>query len=60
MDKALNKTLAALPDDTKVFVRTIALTRSTTLLINLAWSRVHKGQRQIRHSGHAVGTYQEA
>ena len=66
MDKALNQTLASLPDDTKVFVsqrppkyrrQTI---RQTELTITPAGSRVHQRQRQIRHQGAADGADQEA
>lgn len=59
MDTALNKTLAALPDDTKVFVghETVACPVKADSLP--AWPRVHQRQRQIRHKGHAVGADQE-
>jgi hypothetical protein len=62
MDKALNETLAALPDDTNVYVRDITFRDMTRLLliVSPARPRVHQGQRQIRHQGLAVRACQEA
>jgi hydroxyacylglutathione hydrolase len=49
MHKALNKTLASLPDDTKVYVGLVACEMFSLELTDIAaWPRVHEGQRQIR------------
>jgi glyoxylase-like metal-dependent hydrolase (beta-lactamase superfamily II) len=61
MDKALNETLAALPDDTNVYVSEHdQSTVSTFTDPTTAWPRVHEGQRQIRHQSLAVGAREEA
>jgi len=55
MDKALNETLASLPDDTKVYVRLATLdTRQCLLTRTPAGPRVHQGQRQVRNQSSAV------
>lgn len=63
MDKALNQTLASLPDDTKVYVRFYVnktdFYRDDLTAIS-AWSRVHQGQRQIWYQSHAIRADQEA
>lgn len=62
MDTALNKVLAALPDDTKVYVCLAQSLGPTSLLINIivARSRVYERQRQVRCDGQPVGCHQEA
>jgi len=48
MDKALNQTLAALPDDTKVYVRSIGRCLLSVRPLTLAARpRVHERQRQV-------------
>ena len=47
MNTALNKTLGSLPNDTKVYVRTHNVAIKALKLTEVAWPRVHQGQRQI-------------
>lgn len=56
MHKALNETLAALPDDTKVYVCCYSGIL-WTLLMGLAWTRVHQGECQVLYCGSTVGAY---
>jgi len=51
MHKALNEVLAGLPADTKVYVSRSARGSekfAASELRDIAWTRVHKGQRQVR------------
>lgn len=58
MHKALNETLAALPDDTKVYVSSVPC-YNWTRLTETAWSRVHKRKRQVLHGRFGVRANQE-
>ena len=61
MHEALNKRLAALPDDTVVYVcHELSVQRDAVADIIPAWTRVHERQRQVRHQSEPVGTDQEA
>lgn len=53
MHTALNETIAALPNDTKVYVSTPFAALRRSLLIGKAWSRIHEAERQIL--GHYPG-----
>lgn len=63
MHKALNEILASLPDDTKVYVRWLALQCSSSTELTVlfpARSRVHEAECQVLPQGDAIRTYQEA
>lgn len=56
MHTALNKTLAAVPDDTVVYVSLLSCSHHLKVAIkyspfDLAWPRIHKSQCQIRRLG---------